>query len=108
MAQKLPIHPLINPDSPHYDSIEGLDPAIQRFERDETVKDLMAWAKITKRKYDDPGRANKGQQDKDIRKSKTYGDYYEMLRSLVLKEPEFKDMYAQDVYTKLNIYWRYS
>jgi len=111
MAQKLPLHPLINQtDSPHYQEnvSEDTTSAIERFERDETIMNLMAWARITKRKYDDPGRATKGQQDKDIRKSKTYGDYYEMLRSLALKEPEFRDMYAQDVYKKLNIYWRYS
>jgi len=107
MSKKLPLHPLINKkDSPHYDS-HGKETAIERFEREYTVRKLMGWAEITKAKYDDPGRRNKGEAEKDIRKSKTYSDYFKMLHSLVLKEAEFADMKADQVYKILNIKWRY-
>lgn len=106
MKKALPLHPLLNDnDSPHYQS-EG-EPAIVRFERKYTVTQLMNWAEITKEKYNDPGRKNKGEVEKDIRKLKTYDNYFKMLESLVLKEAEFADMKADQVYKKLNIYWRY-
>ncbi len=112
MAIKLPLHPLINQqDSPHYqepDASVDSESAIERFERVYTVMQLMNWAEITKAKYDDPGRAIKGEQEKDLRKAKTYQNYYDFLRSLVLKNQEFANMLAKNVYKKLNIYWRYS
>jgi len=75
-------HPLINKiDSKHYDTVDG-EPAIKRFERKYSVKQLAAWAMISAAKYDDPARANKGQVEADARKSKTYHDYYEMLMSI--------------------------
>jgi hypothetical protein len=111
MAKKLPLHPLINQeDSPHYqepDVSEDSTSAIERFEQTETVYNLMVWSRITKRKYDDPGRAIKGEQEKDIRKGKTYQNYYTMLRSLIIKDITLKNMIAKDAYNKLNIYWRY-
>ena len=111
MPKKLPLHPLINQqDSPHYqepDAAQDSESAIERFERKYTVTQLMNWAEISKAKYDDPGRAIKGEQEKDLRKSKTYEDYYTMLRSLVLRDQYYKDMIAKDVYTDLKIHWRY-
>ncbi len=105
MAQQLPLHPLINPDSPHYDT--GSKPSIQKFEEKYSVHKLMNWAEITLAKYKDEGRANKGEQEKDIRKAKTYQNYYQMLRSMVLKNKNLADMTAEKAYQSLNIYWRY-
>jgi hypothetical protein len=69
-------HPLINPDSTHY-TIMG-DNFIDIIERMFTREELMAWAKITVWKY----RArigNKDDIDKEIKKIKTYEDYYNYL-----------------------------
>ena len=93
-------HPLINRvDSKHYDSAG--EPAIKQFEREYTVGELMAWAKITKAKYDHPARANKGQVEADKRKSKTYGDYYEFLLEIARRSPHFKDVSAERAYSVL-------
>ncbi len=105
MSKQIPLHPLINPDSSYYDS--GSKPSIQKFEEKYTVQKLINWAEITLAKYQDEGRANKGQQEADIIKAKTYENYYTMLRSLIIKEAEFADMIASEVYKKLNIHWRY-
>ena len=99
-------HPLINRiDSKHYDS-KG-EPAIKQFEREFTVGELLAWAKITKAKYDHPARASKGQVEADRRKSKTYGDYYEFLLAIVRKSPHFKDISAERAYSILEIELEY-
>ena len=94
-------HPLISKDGAHYSSTK--EPAIKQFEREFTVGELLAWAKITKAKYDHPARANKGQVEADRRKSKTYGDYYEFLLGIVRKSPHFKDISAERAYDILGI-----
>ena len=99
-------HPLINRiDSKHYDSAG--EPAIKQFEREYTVGELMAWAKITKAKYDHPARAAKGQEESDKRKSITYGNYYEMLLEIVRKGPHFRDISAERAYKVLGYEWQY-
>ena len=107
MPTELPLHPLINKeDSPHYDS-SGKETTIERFERDYTVRDLLAWATITEAKYNDPGRANKGEPQKDLRKALSYKNYAATLRSVIDKNVETKDMSAQMAYKTLQIKWRY-
>ena len=105
MPKQLPLHPLINPNSPHYDT--GSKPSIQKFEEKHSVQKLMNWAEISIDKYRDEGRASKGQQEQDIIKAKTYEDYFNMLRSLVLKNKDLANITAAKAYQKLNIYWRY-
>ena len=100
------LHPLINKkDSPHYDSTE--EPAIQRFERKHSIQKLIDWAEITAEKYRDPARANKGEIEKDKRKLKSYTNYYNFLRSLVLKDHNVLEMTAKEAYKKHDIHWRY-
>ena len=107
MSLKTPLQPLINKvDSPHYNP-DKKETTIERFERRHTVRDLLAWATITKEKYMDPLRKNKGEEEKDIRKALTYKNYAEMLNSLIEKSPSAAEMSAEAVYKTLNIKWRY-
>lgn len=72
-------HPLINSDSPHYEMIGGLQ-SIELMEKMFTRDELMAWAKITAMKY----RMRIGDKDhpeKEVKKIKTYEDYYRYLET---------------------------
>jgi len=100
-------HPLTNrEDSPHYFS-SGSESTIERFECKYTVSQLIAWAEITEAKYNDPGRKNKGQEEKDIRKALSYKRYKEMLQELVKRSPTATEMTPKRVYEILNIKWNY-
>ena len=101
-------HPLINKiDSPHYDTVQK-EPTIKRFERQYTVRKLMDWAEITAAKYADPARANKGEEESDKRKHKTYIDYFNTLLSLALKDPSVLEMSAEKAYKKHGVEFRYT
>lgn len=70
-------HPLLNPNSPHYTMIGGVE-AIELMEAMFTVEELMAWAKLTAMKY----RLRIGAKDlpdEEIAKIKTYEAYYRHL-----------------------------
>ena len=71
-------HPLLNPDSPHYQMIDGVE-AITRMEQMYSTEDLMAWAKITAMKY----RLRIGNKDdvvKEATKIAGYEAYYDYLK----------------------------
>jgi len=71
-------HPLKNPDSKHYQMIDGIE-SIERIEQMYSVKDLMAWAKITAMKY----RLRIGNKDnihQEATKIKGYEAYYKHLQ----------------------------
>jgi len=71
------VHPLLNPNSPHYKMIGGRE-AIEYMEEMFTRAELMAWAKLTAMKY----RLRIGKKDdpsKEIAKIKTFEAYYEYL-----------------------------
>lgn len=71
-------HPLLNPDSPHY-KILG-DDSIEQFEKMFTVDELKAWAKLSYYKY----MFRLGRKDSvesEIKKMKTYEDYYNYLNN---------------------------
>lgn len=73
-------HPLLNPESSHYSMADGIE-AIERMEQMYTTQELMAWAKITAMKY----RLRIGKKDspdKEIKKIKTFEDYYSYLSKL--------------------------
>jgi len=74
-------HPLINPDSSHYDSTAKS--AIEEFEETYSIEELLAWSKLTKAKYDHPARAAKGQVESDKRKSETFSNYMKLLNEIV-------------------------
>ena len=70
-------HPLLNPDSKHYEMIGGVQ-AIELLEAMYTVDELMAWAKLNAMKY----RLRIGDKDdpeKEIAKIKTYEAYWRYL-----------------------------
>ena len=69
-----PIHPLLNPDSPHYKMVDGTE-AIQHMEMMFSTVELMHWAKITAMKYR-LRIGNKDDVDKEALKMRTYEDYY--------------------------------
>ena len=73
-------HPLVNEESSHYAMVDGLQ-TIERFEQMYTKEELMAWAKISAMKY----RMRIGRKDdpsKEVKKIKTYEDYYTYLSEL--------------------------
>ena len=74
-------HPLINPDSRHYQMVDGTE-SILIMENMFTREELMAWAKITSYKY----RFRLGKKDdnsKDIKKMQTYEVYYNYLKDAI-------------------------
>ena len=74
------IHPLINPDSRHY-AMPGGDEAIGLMEQFFSIESLMAWARITVMKY----RLRIGKKDdaaKEVKKIRTYEEYYTYLDSM--------------------------
>ncbi len=80
---KIP-HPLLNPDSKHYQMIDGVE-AIERMEQMYSVPDLMAWAKISAMKYrlrisskEHNGTIQNGISS-DAKKIQTYELYYRFL-----------------------------
>ena len=78
LAEPDEMHPLINDASPHYQLVDGTE-SIHLMETMFTREELMAWAKITSFKY--RFRIGKKSDDaKDIKKMKTYEDYYRYLK----------------------------
>ena len=71
-------HPLKNPDSKHYQMIDGIE-SIERIEQMYSVEDLMAWSKITAMKYR-LRIGNKDEVNREARKIKTYEAYYKHLQ----------------------------
>lgn len=72
-------HPLINPDSPHYQMCGGKE-SIEVMEAVFTTEELMAWAKITAFKYRMRIGGKQGESaEKESHKIKTYEDYYDYL-----------------------------
>ena len=71
------MNPLINKDSPHYQMVGGAE-AIELMEKLFTNEELLSWAKLNSFKY----RFRVGKKDSDtsdIKKMKTYEEYYEYL-----------------------------
>lgn len=78
--EELALHPLLNPDSPHYKMVDGVE-AIERMEQMYSTEELMIWANITIMKY----RLRIGKKDdveKEITKIKGYEAYYKYLEGL--------------------------
>jgi len=73
-------HPLTNPNSPHYNMIDGVE-AIKRMEQMYSPDELITWATITAMKYR-LRVGNKEQVDalSDIEKIKSYEAYIKYLR----------------------------
>jgi len=72
-------HPLLNPDSKHYELWTGCE-AVEMMERMFNTDELIAWCKCTIMKY----RLRVGKKDSiesDTKKIKTYEDYLEFLQA---------------------------
>ena len=79
ITNERPKHPLVNPDSKHY-QVTG-DEAVTLMEKLYSTSELMSWSKITAMKY----RLRIGKKDennKELIKIGTYEDYYEYLDKL--------------------------
>ena len=103
------LHPLINPDSPHYSpepEQKDKKTAIEDFEERYTVQQLHSWAMITEDKYKSRlGR--KDDIDKELTKMKTYKDYKNMLQDLIDRYPMCKSLSAKRAYELTDTKWRY-
>ncbi len=78
MATK--IHPLLNPDSPHYKMFDDTE-AVENLELIMTTQELMGWARGNVYKY----RFRIGNKDdptKEVNKILSYEAYYKYLKEL--------------------------
>lgn len=75
------LHPLINPDSSHYDDPNGLT-AIEMLEEVLTVQEMIGYCKGNIFKYE-YRKHKKGQTASDIQKIKTYVKYLDVLFPLL-------------------------
>ena len=95
------IHPLINPDSPHYDGEKMT--AIEALEAHATVIEQIGWCKGNIHKYG--WRMNeKGQKERDKRKAETFVAYLKLLESLPASMAQRR---VADAYRELGIRMRY-
>ena len=73
-------HPLLNPDSPHYEMVDGRE-AIEYMESLYTTIQLMDWAECSAMKY----RLRIGKKDnseKEVAKIKSFEAYYRYLKTI--------------------------
>ena len=70
-------HPLKNPDSKHYQMIDGVE-AVERLEQMYSKEELAVWAKISAMKYR-LRIANKDAVEKEATKIKSFEAYYTYL-----------------------------
>lgn len=76
---KLPLHPLINPKSSHYDN--GKKTAIEELEEELTVQEMIGYCKGNIKKYS-YRLEEKGQKESDLIKIQTYEAYLRVLKSI--------------------------
>ena len=74
------LHPLINPDSPHYIDENGKQ-AIQKFEEVRSPAEMLTWAEITRDKY--LARLGKKEGTDDRKKIETFTNYIALLEIVV-------------------------
>ena len=79
LGEKMKLHPLINEESPHYDT--NSTSAIEQLEKRLSVTEMMGFCKASIFKYlfrlDE-----KGQKEGDLKKIETYENYLEVLKQL--------------------------
>lgn len=76
-------HPLLNPDSTHYQMVDGVE-SIERLEQMYSLEEMMIWAKITAMKYR-MRIGNKDNAEKEAVKIRGYEKYYKWLYKKVNK-----------------------
>ena len=73
-------HPLKNPESKHYQMIDGIE-AVERLEQMYSVEELAVWAKISAMKYR-LRIANKDAVEKEATKIRGFEAYYKYLMEI--------------------------
>ena len=95
-------HPLLNPDSQHYDQEEIT--GIEALEQEATVIEQIGWAKGNLFKYK-RRQPHKGEAEKDARKIETFERYLRLLSQL---PPTMERMITVDAFRKMGIQIDYS
>lgn len=98
---KLPLHPLINPKSSHYDN--GKKTAIEELEEELTVQEMIGYCKGNIKKYS-YRLEEKGQKESDLIKIQTYEAY---LRVLLLIYSGYMALQVKMALTLAGIKFRY-
>lgn len=91
------LHPLINPNSQHYDA--GEKSAIEMMEANYTVLEMISFCKINIFKYE-YRKNHKGQLESDLEKITTYRNYLNLLMScyeeFYIYNPTVKESYIRN------------
>jgi len=93
-------HPLLNPDSKHYD--KGEKPAIQLLEEEMNLNELIGWAYGNIRKYE-LRRGYKDNIEKEDKKIFTYKKYLSFLLAIDIPELHGTDVPLTYYYKVLDI-----
>ncbi len=97
----LPLHPLINPNSPHYDV--GGKTAIEELEERLTVIEMIGFCKANIMKYE-YRKAHKGQSESDEVKINTYNNY---ILALIGMDILSRDATVEFAFKRNGLKWRY-
>jgi hypothetical protein len=101
MMSELQLHPLINPNSTHYDI--GPITAIEELEQQLTVTEMIGFCKANIFKYE-YRKEHKGQAEEDDVKINTYEKYLKVLFNI---DTKFTNNTVAFVFCCLGIKWRY-
>ena len=96
-----PLHPLINPNSKHYDREDRSE--IEILEERLTVNEMIGACKFNIFKYG-YRKEEKGQKEYDIAKRNTYKTYKSVLESLSAR---YKDVIVSDAFEYSGLEFRY-
>ena len=108
--KNLELHPLIDENkdgtnkNAHYDQLD--EPAILTMEKEFSIDKMIAWSKITIRKYE-LRLGFKDEKSKEQSKIDAYTRYKDMLKTLPGRHYLCGEMTPQTAYEALNIEWRY-
>lgn len=97
----LKLHPLINPQSSHYDTEDKT--AIELLEEQTTVTEMIGFCKANIFKYE-YRKAHKGQKEDDEVKIATYENYLQVLCNI---PSHFKNNTVKFAFVQLQVEYRY-
>ena len=104
MMNKLPLHPIINPDSTYYNK-EDI-PGIVQLENKHSVDRMIGFCEINIDKYN-IRKPYKGQSESDKIKIKTYKAYLLVLCDIVKANSDFKHFSVTNAMKATNREYRY-
>ena len=108
--EELPLHPLLDKDkngnnlNDHYYRLK--ETAIYTIEKENSVEEVMSWAKITIQKYK-LRMGFKDDEEKELKKIEAYKRYYDELNSIIEYEHKLKDIQVLKAFKIMNKKWRY-